>query len=119
MDLPGEVKQTLGIDDATAIRAVGTVFRAVRMTLNAQQFRAVYEAFPHLETWLKTVPIGGGRTAEMLAIVGPEALDGGLKELGLDDAQIHTLCRLVGRRIEGASPDTAKRVAEKLPALKA
>lgn len=117
MDLHGEVKQTLGIGDGGATRALGVVFRAVRMTMNAEQFQTIQEALPDVEVWLKAAPIGGGRTAEMLAIVGPEALGAGLKELGLRDGQVEQVCKLVGNRLAESVPDVAAQIAKKLPAL--
>lgn len=116
-DLEREAKDALGVGDDAALRALGTVFRAVRMTMNTQEFQVIQDALPEVETWLKAAPIGGGRTAEMLAIVGPEALATSLRELGLKDAQAEKLYRLVGSRLSDVAPEAAARVSQKLPAL--
>lgn len=117
MSLIEQVQAELGIGADGAARAVGTVFRAVRMTMKDERFNAVRDAFPQVEEWLKAAPVAGGRTAEMLAIVGPEALERSLKDLGLDAAQATRLFALVGSALAAAVPDVASDVKANLPML--
>lgn len=117
MSLTDEVRQTLNLGETGAVRAVGAVFRAVRMSMHADQFNHVREAFPQVEEWLQAAPVAGGRTAEMLAIVGPEALGRSLRDLGLDETQATQLYQLVGRALAQAVPEIAARVKKELPLL--
>lgn len=119
VDLFDQVKSGLGVSDTAARRALGTVFRAVRMTVNANEFNAVHEMLPQVDDWLRDAPVGGGRTAEMLAVVGPEGLEQSLTETGLAAQQIEKLYGIVGRKLAELEPALGSKIAEQLPMLKA
>lgn len=117
MSLVKEVAAELGITEDGATRALGCVFRAVRMTMKADTFNTVRAAFPEVEDWLRAAPVAGGRTAEMLAIVGPEALERSLAELGLTGDQAKKLYAVAGRAIAAELGAAAEDVKQKLPML--
>lgn len=64
---------------------------SIRMAMDAKSFGEIREKFPKVESWMGRALTGGGRTGEMLALVGPGALQRNLKAAGLEPAEMTKL----------------------------
>ena len=59
--------------------------------------------------------MGGGRTGEMLALVGSEALEKNLRRAGFDESNIPKIGKIVGQALDDAVPEIGAKVASRLP----
>lgn len=119
MDLSQVVSTECSIDKEQAERGLGTLFTAIRMAINANEHQALKEAFPQIDEWLGHATMGGGRTGEMLALIGPEALEKNLRSAGFADAAIPQVGKIVGQALQQAVPEVAAKVASRLPLISA
>ncbi len=117
MDLTQRVSTECAIDHERALRGLGTLFTAVRMAINANEHKALKQAFPQVDEWLGHGMMGRGRTGEMLALVGPEALEKNLRRAGFDESNIPKIGKIVGQALNDAVPDIGAKVASRLPLI--
>lgn len=119
MDLPQRVADELQIGRPQAERALGPLFMSIRMAVDPSLFSKVAAALPDVEDWLRSIQLGSGRTGEILALAGPEALAQQLKLAGFSDEQAKRLGATVGQALgELLTKDAAKRLVERVPLLK-
>ena len=120
MDLPQRVADDLGIAHPQAERALGALFMSVRMAVDPALFSRITAALPDVETWLRDIQPAGGRTGEIVALAGPEALGRQLKMAGFNEQQAQRLGATVGTALgELLAKDVAQKVVERVPLLKA
>jgi len=117
VDLAQRVSVECGIDQEQARTGLGTLFTAVRMAINANEHKLLTEAFPDLDGWLEQGMMSGGRTGEMLALIGTEALEKNLRSTGLEDAQIAKLAKIVGGALHQSVPEIGAKVTSRLPLI--
>lgn len=119
MNLPRAVAKELGIDQAQAERGLSAVFLSIRMAVDPPTFGEVTKAFPNASVWLRDIELGGGRTGEILALAGPEALRRQLKAAGFTDKDIQQLGPMVNEALRSAlSPAAYEQVVARVPLLK-
>ena len=117
MDLLQQISSECGVDEEQAGKALGTLFTAVRMAINVNEHAQLKQAFPSIDDWLGQGTVGIGRTGEMLALIGPEALENNLKSTGVADDNIPKVCSLVGQALVQNVPEIASKVAARLPLI--
>jgi len=117
VDLAQVVSNECGIDTEQAQLGLGTIFAAIRMAVDANEHQTIKQAFPQVDEWLGQATIGGGRTGEMLALIGPEALENNLRRAGFDDTNISMIFTTVGLALTERVPEIATKVARRLPLL--
>jgi len=120
MDLVQRLTTDLGVDQRKAELILGMMFTAVRISVDSPTYEKIKQALPHVESWMgKSLVGGGGRTGEMLGLVGPEALQRNLNSTGLSDAQLRQAGSLVASALREALPGEAlNTLATKVPLLK-
>ena len=118
VDLALNVATECGIDQEQAKKGLGTLFTAVRMAINADEHQILKQAFPQVDEWLGHGMMGGGRTGEMLALIGPEALENNLRRAGFEDTDIPTIGSIVGQALNASVPEIATKVGARLPLIK-
>lgn len=120
MDLPQRVADELGIARPQAERALSALFMSVRMAVDPAVFSKITAALPEVETWLRDIQLAGGRTGEIIALAGPEALIRQLKTVGFGEQQAQRLGATVGEALdELLAKNVAKKIVERVPLLKA
>ena len=118
MDLLEQVAQDLGSPEK-AQAALGAVFTSVRMSMDAKSFGTLREKFPKVESWMGRALTGGGRTGEMLALVGPGALQRNLKAAGLTPEEMSKVGLMVGAVMKEMLPEPLyQQVETRVPLLK-
>ncbi|HEX4573491.1 MAG TPA: DUF2780 domain-containing protein [Gemmatimonadales bacterium] len=95
MDLLEEVAAQLAIEARKAEKGVGAILMALRMSLDPPTFEAVKRAVPNSESLMGRALMGGARTGEMAAMVGPAGLMAALAAAGYQKDDIPRLGRLV------------------------
>ena len=116
MDLVQQVAAILDGDEEKAKSVLGSLFTSVRMTIDTATFSKVAAAFPMLDDWMRGIPLGQGRTGEILALASPEALKKQLKQQGLSDAQMKQAGAAVGAAIRQAVPrDVTDKIVQRVP----
>lgn len=119
MDLPQRVTDTLGLARPQAERVLGPLFMSIRMAVDPALFSKVAAALPDVDQWLRGIQLGGGRTGEIVALAGPEALVQQLKLVGLNAEQAKLLGATVGQALgELLARDVAAKIVERVPLLK-
>lgn len=119
MELVDEVAQGLGCPPEKAQAALGAIFTSVRMSMDAKTFGEVREKFPKVESWMGRALTGGGRTGEMLALVGPGALQRNLKAAGLEPHEMTKLGLMIGEILKGMlKPEMYTQVENRVPLLR-
>ena len=119
MDLAQRVADDLGLARPQAERALSALFMSVRMAVDPATFSKVTAALPDVETWLRDIQLAGGRTGEIIALAGPEALGRQLKATGFNEQQVQRLGTTVGTALREVLPaDVAKKIVERVPLLK-
>lgn len=120
MNLVDEVTTRLNIDETKAVRGLGGLFIAVRMTVDAKTFSLVAGAFPDVGIWMQQAPFQHGGTGEMLAMATPGAVVRVMGFAGFDETQVHAVGGLVGAAIKDVIPAPAYAdLVETLPMLRA
>lgn len=120
MDLKSSVVAEFGVDEITALKALGALFTSVRMAMDARTFGSIAAAFPHASAWMREAPVLTGRTGEMLALATPRTLHRSLVAIGFDDDQVDRLGALIGHALkENLDSDLYEPLAKKLPLLRA
>ena len=119
MELVDEVAEALGCPPEKAQAALGAVFTSVRMSMDAKSFGDIREKYPKVESWMGRALTGGGRTGEMLALVGPGALQRNLKAAGLQPEEMTKLGLMMGGILKGMlKPELYTQVENRVPLLR-
>lgn len=119
VDLPQRVADDLSIARPQAERALSAIFMSVRMAVDPALFARITAALPDVETWLRGIQLGGGRTGEIVALAGPEALGRQLKLAGFNEHQAQRLGATVGKALGELLPtDVAATVRSQVPLLR-
>ena|SRR2546421_8415757 len=95
MDLVQHVAANLEIDVAKAEKGIGAILVALRMNLDGETFQAVKHVLPNSERLMGRTLMGGARTGEMAALVGPAGLLAALAGAGYQKDDIPRLGRIV------------------------
>src|SRR6266851_7011166 len=74
MDLVHQVAANLEIDAGKAEQGIGAILMALRMNLDGETFKKVKHVLPNSESLMGRALMGGARTGEMAALVGPAGL---------------------------------------------
>jgi len=118
-DLVSDVGQLLNCPPEKAQAALGAVLTSVRMSMDAGSFGGIREKYPKVESWMGRALTGGGRTGEMLALVGPGALKRNLKAAGLEEPEMIKLgAMMAGVLKEIIKPELYAQVETRVPLLK-
>lgn len=107
MDLPQRVADELKIDEAQAQQCLSSLFMSIRMAVDPKTFSQVTAAVPEANSWLSTIQLAGGRTGEVIALAGPEALMRQLASHGLSEPQARRLGATVGAALKELLPKEA------------
>jgi hypothetical protein len=119
VDLPQQVADELGIGRPVAAQALSALFMSVRMAVDPKTFAHVSTALPDLDDWLRGIQLAGGRTGEVIALAGPEALGRQLKLAGLNEQQAQRFGQSVGKALAELLPkDVFEKVVARVPLLK-
>jgi hypothetical protein len=119
VDLPQVVAKEFGIDVAQAERGLSAVFLSIRMAVDPATYAQVSAAFPDADTWMRGMELGGGRSGEILALAGPEALRRQLKHAGFTEKDIQQLGPMTGKALRaGLRPETFDQIVARVPLLK-
>lgn len=115
VDLTQYITRELGVTEGQAKQGAGLFFFAVRMGISADQYTRLKDAFPGLADLVKgAMLVGGGRTGEMLSLIGPEALEQNLKGVGFNDEDIPKLGAIMSEAVVEAMPEITDQVASTL-----
>jgi hypothetical protein len=118
-DLVQDVAQLLNCPPEKAQAALGAVLTSVRMSMDAKSFGEIREKHPKVESWMGRALTGGGRTGEMLALVGPGALKRNLKAAGLEESDMIKLGGMMAGVLKGIlRPELYTQVETRVPLLK-
>lgn len=91
---------------------------SVRMTIDPETFSKVSAGFPQTDEWTRGITLASGRTGEIIALAGPEALKRQLRQHGLSDAQIQQVGAAVGTALKQALPrDAAEKIMQRVALL--
>ncbi len=120
MNLLDRVTTELGVDAKKAEIGLGTLLASVRLTVGPESFDAIKEHLPHAESFMGRALMGGGRTGEIVGLIGAEAVRRNLEAAGYTESEIPRLGALVGERLrEVVPPDVVASLETKLPLLRA
>src|SRR5712671_1765633 len=95
MDLVQHVSTTLNIDAVKAEKGIGAILMALRLSSDRATFELVKQALPHSEHLIGRALMGGARTAELPAMIGPSGLAAALAAAGFDQKAIPQLGGMV------------------------
>src|SRR5436309_6899735 len=95
MDLVHQVAANLEIEAGKAEKGIGAILMALRMNLDGETFKKVKHVLPNSESLMGRALMGGARTGEMAALVGPAGLLAALAAAGYQKDDIPRLGRLV------------------------
>jgi len=95
MELVQRVAANLEIDQGKAEKGIGALLMALRISLDPAGFAQVKRAVPNCESLMGRALMGGARTGEMAALIGPSALMAALAAAGYRQDDIPRLGRLV------------------------
>src|SRR2546427_434468 len=103
MDLVHQVAANLEIEPEKAEKGIGAILMALRMNLDGETFKKVKHVLPNSESLMGRALMGGARTGEMAALVGPAGLLAALAAAGYQKDDIPRLGRRVLER-QGTQP---------------
>src|SRR5713101_8705539 len=95
MDLVHQVAANLEIEPGKAEKGIGAILMALRMNLDGETFKKVKHVLPNSERLMGRALMGGARTGEMAAVVGPAGLYAALAAAGFHKDDIPRLGRIV------------------------
>src|SRR5256885_3353848 len=95
MDLVHQVAANLEIEAGKAEKGIGAILMALRMNLDGETFKKVKHLLPNSESLMGRALMGGARTGEMAALVGPAGLLAALAPAGAHKDDIPRLGRIV------------------------
>ena len=102
MDLVQQVAANLEIDAGKAEKGIGAILMALRMNLDGDTFKAVKHLVPNSESLMGRALMGGARTGEMAALVGPSGLLAALAAAGFQKDDMPRLGRIVLEHLRSA-----------------
>ncbi len=102
MDLVHQVAANLEIEAGKAEKGIGAILMALRMNLDGETFKKVKHVLPNSESLMGRALMGGARTGEMAALVGPAGLLAALAAAGYQKDDIPRLGRLVLEQLRPA-----------------
>src|SRR6266853_1104258 len=102
MDLVHQVAANLEIEAGKAEKGIGAILMALRMNLDGDTFNKVKHVLPNSESLMGRALMGGARTGEMAALVGPAGLLAALAAAGYQKDDIPRLGRLVLEQLRPA-----------------
>jgi len=118
VDLLQQLAAEPGFDQRKAELALGMAFTAIRLSLDQPAFERIREGVPHVESWMGKALVTGGRTGEMIGLVGPKALERNLASAGLSPTEVTRLGTIVGSAVSALlRPDAVQALATKVPIL--
>src|SRR5438034_8063519 len=82
MDLVHQVAANLEIEAGKAEKGIGAILMALRMNLDGETFKKVKHVLPNSESLMGRALMGGARTGEMAALIGPAGLLAALAAAG-------------------------------------
>jgi len=91
MDLVHQVAANLEIEAGKAEKGIGAILMALRMNLDGDTFDKVKHALPNSESLMGRALMGGARTGEMAALIGPAGLLAALAAAGYQKDDIPRL----------------------------
>src|SRR2546429_9602363 len=91
MDLVHQVAANLEIEAGKAEKGIGAILMALRMNLDGETFKKVKHVLPNSESLMGRALMGGARTGEMAALIGPAGLLAALAAAGYPNAPIPRL----------------------------
>lgn len=119
MDLVRQVAANLEVDTGKAEKGIGAILMALRMSVDRETFDAVRHAVPNCESLMGRALMGGARTGEMAALVGPAGLMAALAAAGYQKDDVPRLGRLVLEHLRPAiGTDRLERFLQSAPALR-
>ncbi|MFQ5704034.1 MAG: hypothetical protein ACE5HT_08435 [Gemmatimonadales bacterium] len=117
MDLVQHVANEFNVDAGQAERGLGWIFTSVRLAIEPEAYRPIKSAFPDSDAWMSRA-MAGGRTGEMLALMGAETLEQNLKSTGFSDAQIPALFTTVREALrQHVTQELLDQIADKVTVL--
>ena len=119
MDLVKRVCTELGIEKAKAETGLAAVFTSVRTAVDSTAWQEIKKLLPEAQDLIAKTPIGGGRTGELLALVGPGAIDRSLSAASFEDSEATKLIALVGGILQdGLTAEVTNQISSRLPDLR-
>src|SRR2546422_985318 len=101
MDLVHQVAANLEIEPEKAEKGIGAILMALRMNLDGETFKKVKHVLPNSESLMGRALMGGARTGEMAALVGPAGL---LAALAAPPYRLAPAAQIMGQRSEADRP---------------
>ena len=118
MELSQHVAANLEIPESSAERGIGAVLNALQLSLPKETFERIKDALPDAERYMGRALMSAGRTAELMAPVGPAGLVDSLGAAGIKREDMPRLGRIVLEHVRGAVGDeTVNRFLTSAPAL--
>ncbi|MBI3982285.1 MAG: hypothetical protein HY337_05195 [Gemmatimonadetes bacterium] len=118
VDLVQQVATIAGVDEEKSRSILGSIFTSVRMAVDAATFSKVTGVFPRLDEWMRGIPLAQGRTGEIIALAGAEALKRQLKQQGLSEQQMQQVGAAVGAAVRQMLPrDACDKIVQRVPLL--
>jgi hypothetical protein len=118
VDLVQQVAAIVGGDGDKARSVLGSVFTSVRMAIDTPTFAKLGPAFPQLNEWMRGIQLAQGRTGEIIALAGPEALKRQLGQHGLSETQMQQVGAAVGAALRQALPnDVSEKILKRVSLL--
>src|SRR5439155_12400012 len=102
MDLVHQVAANLEIEAGKAEKGIGAILMALRMNLDGETFKKVKHVLPNSESLMGRALMGGARTGEMAALIGPAGLLAALAAAGYQKDDIPRLGRIVLEHLRSA-----------------
>src|SRR5690242_18196712 len=119
MDLVHQVAANLEIEAGKAEKGIGAILMALRMNLDGETFKKVRHVLPNSDSLMGRALMGGARTGEMAALVGPAGLLAALAAAGYQKDDIPRLGRLVLEHLRPAiGTEQLERFLQGAPALR-
>ena len=119
MDLVQLVCNELGIEKVKAQAGLAVVFTSVRTAMDSTAWQEIAKLVPEAQDMINGTQVGGGRTGELLALVGPGSINRNLSAASFDDSEAMKLIALVGGILQnGLTAAVATQLASRLPDLR-
>ena len=118
MSLLEVVTTELALDREKAQAGLGALFTSIRLATDARTFETIKAKIPEIDGWVGRSYSGGGRTGEIMTLMGPQALTRTLTAAGFSADEIAGLGRVVGRSLKDILPaEAVTQLTGKLPLL--
>jgi hypothetical protein len=107
MELAQHVAANLEIPESSAERGIGAVLNALQLSLPKETFELVKTALPDAERYMGRALMSAGRTAEIVAPIGPGGLIAALATAGIKREDMPRLGRIVLEHVRASVGDEA------------